>query len=43
MRADSSVQGGQGRVGTDVTRSAALVLLSIVGVALARILEACCG
>ncbi len=43
MRADVSVLGGSGWVGKDVTQSAALVVLSILGVALALILEACCG
>lgn len=43
MRADSLVKGGQGRVGKDIAWSAALVVLSMIGVALALLVEACCG
>ncbi len=43
MRAVPLVKGGSGREGRDVTRSAALLLLALVGAAVALIVEACCG
>lgn len=43
MRAVSLVKGGQDRVGRDVARSAAYVVLCLICVALVLLVEACCG